>query len=72
MLVSVLEKGGRYEVQSAVGNRYEVDDIGESCTCSDWQQQSPTGGCKHLHRVDHEIKRGQSPWPDSRLPADAN
>ena len=72
MSVSLVEKGGCYEVQSASGNRYEVDVIGESCTCPDWQQRSPTGGCKHLRRVDHEIKRGRVPRPDGRLPADAS
>ena len=36
MAVSLLEKGGRYEVRSASGNRYDVDVISESCTCSDW------------------------------------
>jgi len=50
----------------------DVDVIGESCTCPDWQQRSPAGGCKHLRRVDHEIKRGRVPRPDGRLPADAN
>ncbi|WP_018257208.1 hypothetical protein [Halomicrobium katesii] len=68
MDVSLLSKGGRYEVQSASGNRYEVDVIDESCTCPDWQQRSPEGGCKHLRRVDHEIKRGRVPRPDGRLP----
>ncbi len=72
MDVSLLSKGGRYEVQSASGNRYEVDIIGESCTCPDWQQRSPEGGCKHLRRVDHEIKRGRVPRPDGRLPANAD
>ena len=72
MDVSLLSKGGRYEVQSASGNRYEVDVIDESCTCPDWQQRSPEGGCKHLRRDDHEIKRGRVPRPDGRLPADAN
>jgi hypothetical protein len=72
MSVSLLAKGGHYEVQSASGNRYEVDVVGESCTCPDWQQRSPTGGCKHLRRVDHEIKRGRIPRPDGRLPADAS
>lgn len=71
MSVSLLEKGGRYEVQSASGNRDEVDVIGESCTCPDWQQRSPGGGCKHLRRVDHETKRGRVTRPDGRLPADA-
>jgi len=61
MDVSLLSKGGRYEVQSASGNRYEVDVIDESCTCPDWQQRSPEGGCKHLRRDDHEIKRGVCP-----------
>ena len=68
MDVSLLSKGGRYEVQSAPGNRYKVDVIDESCTCPDWQQRSPKGGCKHLRRVDHEIKRVRVPQPDGRLP----
>jgi hypothetical protein len=67
MDVSLLSKGGRYEVQSASGNRYEVDIIGESCTCPDWQQRSPEGGCKHLRRVDHKIKRGRSPDQTARF-----
>jgi len=71
MDVSLLSKSGRYEVQSASGNRYEVDVIDESCTCPDWQQSSPEGGCKHLRRVDHEIKRGRVLRPDGRLPANA-
>ena len=72
MDVSLPSKGGRYEVQSASGNRYEVDVIDESCTCPDWQQRSPEGGCKHLRRVDHEIKQGRVPRPDGRLPAPSN
>jgi len=68
MDVSLLSKGGRYEVQSASGNRYEVDVVDESCTCPDWQQRSPEGGCKHLRRVDHEIKRGRVP-PTRRPPS---
>jgi len=69
MDISLLSKGGRYEVQSASGNRYEVDVVAESCACPDWQQRSPEGGCKHLRRVDHEIKRGRVPRPDGRLPS---
>ena len=57
MDVLLLSKGGRYEVQSASGNWYEVDVTDESCTCPDWQQRSSEGGCKHLRRVDHETKR---------------
>ena len=71
MAVSLLEKGGRYEVRSASGNRYEVDVIGESCTCPDWRKRTPEGGCKHLRRVDHEIKQGQVPRPDGRLPSNS-
>lgn len=69
MAVSLLEKGGRYEVQSASGSWYEVDVISESCTCPDWQQRTPEGGCKHMRRVDHEIKQGRVPRPDGRLPS---
>jgi hypothetical protein len=69
MAVSLLKKGGRYEVQSASGSWYEVDVISESCTCPDWQQRTPEGGCKHTRRVDHEIKQGRVPRPDGRLPS---
>ena len=72
MAVSLLEKGGRYEVQSASGSWYEVDVISESCTCPDWQQRAPEGGCKHIRRVDHEIKQGRVPRPDGRLPTGSN
>ena len=72
MKVSLLEKGGRYEVRSASGNWYEVDVISESCTCPDWQQRAPEGGCKHIRRVDHEIKQGRVPRPDGRLPTESN
>lgn len=55
-LLSAVEGFNRgYEVQSASGNRYEVDIIGESCICPDWQQRAPDGGCKHM-RQDHKIK----------------
>lgn len=53
MDVSLLSKGGRYEGQSTSGNSYEGNVIGESC--SDWQQRSPKGGCKHLRRIDHDV-----------------
>jgi hypothetical protein len=69
MSVSLLEKGGRYEVQSASGSRYEVDVVGESCTCPDWQQRSHTGGCKHLRRVDQKssVAEPRDLMADSRL-----
>jgi hypothetical protein len=70
MDVSLLSKGGRYEVQSASGNRYEVDVVDELCTCPDGQQRAPEGGCKHMRRADNEIKRGRVPRPDGRLSDD--
>jgi len=71
MNVSLLQKGGKYDVRSASGNWYEVDVISESCTCPDWRKRTPEGGCKHLRRVDHEIKQGQVPRPDGRLPSNS-
>lgn len=71
MAISLLEKGGRYEVRSASGNRYEVDIADETCTCPDWEYRTPEGGCKHLRRVDVEIKLGRVPRPDGRLPEQA-
>lgn len=68
MDVSLLEKGGLYEVRSQSGSTYEVDVIAPSCTCPDWQQREPTGGCKHIRRVDFEIKAEDVPRPDGRLP----
>ena len=70
MNVSLLAKGGRYEVASASGNRYNVDIIGKSCTCPDWQQRAPEGGYKHMRRVDYEIKQGRVQRPDGRLPSE--
>ena len=71
MAVSLFEKGGRYEVRSASENWYEVDVISESCTCPDWQKRTPEGGCKHLRRVDQEIKQGRVPRPDGRFPSNS-
>lgn len=66
--VSLLSKGDQHEVQSESGNWYEIDAGGESCTCLDWQQRAPEGGCKHLRRVDHEIKQGRVSQPDGQPP----
>ncbi|ELY68273.1 hypothetical protein C488_21137 [Natrinema pellirubrum DSM 15624] len=69
MDVSLLRKGGVYEVQSASGNTYEVDVASKTCTCPDFTKHQPSGGCKHLRRVDIEIRSGHVPRPDGRLPA---
>lgn len=68
MDVSPLQKGGIYEVQSESGNIYEVDVAGETCTCPDFTKRNPSGGCKHLRRADLEIRSGNVPRPDGRLP----
>ena len=67
MDVSLLRKGGVYEVCSESENTYRVDVAGGTCTCLDWQQREPDGGCKHLRRVDAEIKAGDVPRPDGRV-----
>ncbi|GAB3700429.1 hypothetical protein GCM10028858_15050 [Halorubrum pallidum] len=72
MDVSLLRKGGVYEVQSASGNTYEVDVASKTCTCPDFTKRRPSGGCKHLRRVDIEIRSGNVPRPDGRLPATAD
>ena len=69
MDVSLLRKGGMYEVKSASGNTYEVDVASKTCTCPDFTKRQPSGGCKHLRRVDIEIRSGHVPRPDGRLPA---
>ncbi|XVH33774.1 hypothetical protein ACNS7O_18725 (plasmid) [Haloferacaceae archaeon DSL9] len=68
MDVSLLKKGGVYEVHSESGNFYDVDVAAETCTCLDWQRREPEGGCKHMRRVDIEIDAGNVPRPDGRLP----
>lgn len=68
MDVSLLRKGGIYEVRSESGNTYEVDVAAGTCTCLDWQRREPDGGCKHFRRVDMAIKAGTVPRPDGRIP----
>jgi hypothetical protein len=63
MDVSFLAKPGRYEVHSASDSYYEVDVLEETCTCPDRAER-----CKHLRRVDLEIRAGLVPRPDGRLP----
>jgi hypothetical protein len=70
MDVSLLAKGGVYEVHSQSGNIYEVDIVAQSCTCPDWQDREPEGGCKHLRRADMEIKAGAVPRLNGHLPVE--
>jgi len=68
MDVSLLRKGGIYEVRSESGNTYEDDVAASTCTCLDWQRHESDGGCKHLRRADMAIKAGTAPRPDGRIP----
>jgi hypothetical protein len=68
MTVSLRQTGGIYDVQSASGNTYRVDIAGPECSCPDWQEREPDGGCKHLRRVRLAIQAGSVPTPDGRLP----
>ena len=63
-----LLRTGVYAVHSSSGGRYEVDVIEETCTCPDWQEIQPAGGCKHMRRVDIAIRARRIPRPDGRLP----
>lgn len=61
--VSFLEKPGRYEVYSSSGRVYEVNVLAKTCSCPDVVKR-----CKHLRRVDIEIRNGLIPRPDGKLP----
>ena len=51
-----------------IRDSYEVDVASETCTCPDFSKRDPSGGCKHLRRTDLEIRSGNVPRPDGRLP----
>jgi hypothetical protein len=68
MTVSLRQTGGIYDVHSESGHTYRVDIAGEECSCPDWQEREPEGGCKHLRRVRLAVRAGQVPTPDGRLP----
>lgn len=63
MDVTLLEKGGRYEVHSQSGRIYEVDILAETCSCPDDHDY-----CKHRRRVEIAIDCHRVPRPDGRLP----
>ena len=56
--------GPLYEVESESGATYDVDIESATCTCPDFEQRQPDNGCKHLRRVDLEIRTGLVPAPD--------
>jgi hypothetical protein len=59
---------GRYAVATQSGGEYRVDVVERDCTCPDWIEHEPRGGCKHMRRVNLEILAGRVPRPDGRLP----
>lgn len=64
-------RGPVYEVHSQSGNTYEVDIEAKTCTCPDYRKRRDMLGdlgCKHLRRVDLEIRARTLPRPDGRLP----
>lgn len=70
MTIALRRTGGLYEVRVASGRLYDVDVSQPACTCPDWQARRPRGGCKHLRRVDIEIKARTVPGPNGRLPVE--
>lgn len=66
MNVSLSRKGGIYDVESESGNIYQVDILEETCTCPDHTKREAR--CKHIRRVDLEIKSERVPTPDGRAP----
>jgi hypothetical protein len=67
MEVSLRQTGGIYTVHSESENTYRVDITRNECTCPD-QQKPEIERCKHLRRVDMEIRHRTVPTPDGRLP----
>lgn len=63
--VHVGEIGPVYEVHSQSDNTYETDIEAETCTCPDHQRSGTF--CKHLRRVDIEIRTGTVPQPDGQF-----
>lgn len=67
MLVALRKTGGIYTVRGESGNTYRVDIATEECSCPD-QQRTSIDRCKHLRRVQMEIRQRTVPTPDGRLP----
>jgi len=58
------QQGSVYDVFSESGSTYVVDVETETCTCPDFERREPDGGCKHIRRIDLEIRTGLVPAPD--------
>jgi len=58
---------GEYAVITESASPYMVTfrvDRDVSCTCPDWQNRAPAGGCKHIRRVIYEGKETPLPAED--------
>lgn len=68
MVVHFGRRGGHYTVDSESGATYEVDIARRTCTCPDFAKRGAAlrdaGGCKHVRRVDLDIRVGTVPRPD--------
>ncbi|MFB6135463.1 MAG: hypothetical protein ABEJ04_01765, partial [Halobacteriaceae archaeon] len=42
-----------------------------TCTCPDYEEREPEGGCKHVQRVKMELEANTIPRPDGKLPDSA-
>lgn len=62
MVVEFVRLGPIYRVESQSGRVYLVDVEAETCTCPDHTNRGTY--CKHLRRVDLEIRVGTVPRPD--------
>jgi len=67
MAVALRKAGGIYTVEGESGNQYRVDISRGECTCPD-QQKSSVDRCKHIRRVELELRNRTIPTPDGRLP----
>lgn len=58
---------GEYTVITESATPYTVEfrvDKDVSCTCGDWQNRAPAGGCKHIRRVLYEGQETSLPAED--------
>ena len=67
MTVALRRTGGIYTVRGESGRIYRVDICKPDCTCPDFRKTS-TDRCKHIRRVDLELRQRTIPTPDGRVP----
>jgi hypothetical protein len=65
MSVRFGDRGCRYTVEGERGVAYEVDVAARTCTCPDHTRRGVV--CKHVRRVDLDIRAGTVPRPDGKF-----